>query len=195
MLPQYIIYVSIFTSSLGVYSYIKDVLKGQTKPNLASWFIWFFAPMIAAMIGWQNGAGISILPVFLAGFMPFLVIVFSLFNKDSYWKLQLLDYICLFLSFCALLFWFYFKEGLLATVFAILADGIAYIPTYIKSWKNPETETAWAYGAGIFANVLGLATISVFSFSTLAFSIYLIIANNIEISILVFRRKYLLKQN
>lgn len=195
MLPQQLIYLSLITSFLAIYTYIKDVVKGKTKPNLASWFIWFVAPMIAAIVGWQNGAGISVLPVFLAGFMPFLVIVFSVFNKDSYWKLNRLDYLCLFLSFCALACWFYFKEGALATVFAILADGIAYVPTYIKSWKSPDTETAWPYGAGIFANLLGLATMSVFSFNTVAFAVYLIIANILEISILFFRRKYLLIQN
>ncbi|MEK7588510.1 MAG: hypothetical protein AAB438_01695 [Patescibacteria group bacterium] len=195
MLPQYFVYVAILTSSLAIYSYLKDVVKGKTKPNLASWFIWFLAPMVAAIVGWKNGAGISVLPVFLAGFIPFLVIVFSVFNKDSYWKLKKLDYVCLFLSFCALGFWFYFKEGTLATIFAILADGIAYIPTYIKSWKSPDSETAWPYGAGIFANLLGLATMAVFSFNTVAFAVYLIIANILEISILFFRRKYLNIQN
>mgnify|MGYP001588487585 CR=1 FL=1 len=91
MLPQYFVYVAILTSSLAIYSYLKDVVKGKTKPNLASWFIWFLAPMVAAIVGWKNGAGISVLPVFLAGFIPFLVIVFSVFNKDSYWKLKKLE--------------------------------------------------------------------------------------------------------
>lgn len=191
MLPQQIIYLSVITSSLGIYSYLRDVVKGQTKPNLASWFIWFLAPMVAAIVGWKNGAGLSILPVFLAGFIPFLVIVFSVFNKDSYWKLHKLDYVCLFLSFCALGFWFYFKEGTLATIFAILADGIAYVPTYIKSWKSPRSETVWPYAAGIFGNLLGLGTLTVFNFNTVAFAIYLITANILEISILFFRRRLL----
>lgn len=165
-------------------------MKGSTRPNLASWLMWFLAPMVASIVGFVSGAGIAILPVFLSGFVPFLVLVFSLFYKNSYWKLSKVDYLCVALSLSALVCWFVWHEGMLAVIFAILADGIAYIPTYIKSWKNPETENPWPYGIGIFNYILGLLVLTEITFLTAGFGLYLIIGNFIEISIISLRRKY-----
>lgn len=140
--------------------YIRDTFTGKTKPNRVSWFIWFLAPTIASIIQFQNGAGISALPVFMAGFMPFFVFLSSFKNKNAYWKLGMLDYVCLFLALLAIVFWIFFKNGTLATVFAILADGIPFIRTYVKSWSAPDTETVSTYYASIFSAWLSILTLS-----------------------------------
>ncbi len=189
MLPTYVIYITLFTSLIGIFSYIRSIVKGNTRPNLASWFMWFLAPMVASLVGFVSGAGVAILPVFLAGFGPLLVLVFSLFYKNSFWKLSKIDYLCLALSLSALACWFIWHEGVLAVIFAILADGIAYVPTYIKSWKNPETENPWPYGIGIFNYILGLLVLPELTFLTAGFGFYLIVGNSIEISIISFRRR------
>jgi hypothetical protein len=188
MLPQQVVYVSIFTSLFAGYFYIKNTLLGKTKPNRISWFIWFVAPMIASFITFQNGGGISALPVFMAGFIPFLVLLASFKNKNAYWELGWLDYVCLFLSLISMVSWLFFKEGALATIFAILADAIAFIPTYVKSWNNPETETVTPYISGVFNASLSMLTVSTFSFITAGFAFYLFFGNLVEIVIVFIKR-------
>ncbi len=193
MLPQYLVFISIFTSFFAGFFYIRGTLQGKTKPNRVSWLIWFIAPITAAIIQFQQGGGISALPVFMAGLIPFFVLLASFKNKNAYWKLGMLDYICLALSLLAFIFWLVFDEGLLATIFAILADAIAFLPTYIKTWKAPETESMSSYISGSFNSALSLATLPTISFITAGFAVYLLFGNLSEIFLIVLRRKNIKK--
>jgi hypothetical protein len=177
MLPEQIIFVGVLVNLLSSLWYVKNVVYGNTRPNLISWFIWMLAPFIGVFFQLKAGAGLSVLPVFMAGFGPLLVIIFSLFKKNAYWKIVKLDIICGILSFLALILYIFTHNLGISILFAILSDGLAAIPTIIKSWKFPETETATIYLGGMFSNILGLFIIKNWIFSIYSFSIYFIIIN------------------
>ena len=174
---EYLVFVGAAAQMFGVALYIKDMLYGQTKPNLATWSLWFAAPMIATAGALSKGVRWSVLPLFLAGFNPFVVIVVSIFNKKSYWKLKKSDYICALLSACALLLWVGTKNANYAVLFALLSDGLAGVPTVIKSWRYPETETTITYQLGIFSAVLSFFAIKSWIFAAYSLPIYLILMN------------------
>ena len=138
-------------------------------------------PFIGVFFQLKAGAGLSVLPVFLAGFGPLVIIVISLFRKNSIWKITKLDVICGILAIMALLFYVLTHNLGISILFAILTDGLAAIPTIVKSWKFPETETAVVYLPGIFNNTLALFVITNWIFSIYSFSIYFIVVNTIII--------------
>lgn len=191
MLPPEIVFISIFTSLFAGYFYLRDTWQGRTKPNRITWLIWVIAPAVAAGVQLQKGAGLSALPILMAGIVPFFVFIISFKNKNSYWKLGVFDYVCLILSLLAIFFWLFLQEGVLATVLAILADLIAFAPTYKKSWNHPDTETLTSYASGSFNALLSLLTLSIFSFNTAGFAIYLFFCNLIEVLLTLYRRKKL----
>lgn len=193
MLPSQIVYISLFTTLLAGFFYLKDILKGRTKPNLASWFVWFLAPTIAGLLLLNKGGGISSLPVFMAGVTPFLVCVFALFKRSGYWKMNNVDFICLFLALLSIIFWIFVKNIYLATIFAILADMIAFIPTYIKSWESPDTEHLGPYFSGSFNAFLSISTVNIVNFTTIGFASYLFLGNLLEIVIVLARKNYFKK--
>lgn len=188
MFPENIIFFSILTSILGYFFYFKDIIYGQTRPNLVSWFLWMLAPFIGVFFQIKAGAGLSALPVFLAGFGPLLVIIFSLFKRNSVWKIGRLDIICGALAFLALIFYVTTHNLEISIIFAILSDGLAAIPTIVKSWKFPETETAAVYLPGVINNTLGLLIIKNWVFSIYSFSVYFILINAI-IVFSIYRKK------
>jgi hypothetical protein len=188
MLPQYLVYITIFTSIFAGYFYIRDTLLGQTKPAVVSWFIWFLAPTIAALVSLSKGAGLSALPIFMAGFTPLAVTIIAIFKRNVSWKTGVLDYVCLVLSLLALVFWLVLEEGMLATIFAVLSDLIAFVPTYVKSWNHPDTETVTPYFSGSFNSVISMLTLSTLTFTTYGFALYLLLGNSLEIVIVFFRR-------
>lgn len=188
MFPEQIGYITIIIGLIGTVFYIKDMIKGETKPNKVTWFIWSLAPMIGAFLQFKSGGGLSAIPIFMAGFASLLVFLFSLFYKNSYWRISALDIICGVLSLTALVFWVVTKNFAISILFAILGDGLAYVPTLIKSWKFPETETSTIYFLGIVNYILGLLIIKDWHFSVYIFSIYLIIMNSITLSFL-YRKK------
>ena len=177
MLPEKIIFIGILLNIIGYYFYFKNMFFGQTKPNLVSWFIWMLAPFLGVFFQIKAGAGLSVIPVFIAGFGPFLVLIVSILRKNGYWKITLLDAICGALSIAALALYILTKNLATSVIFVILSDGLAAVPTLVKSWRFPESETSSIYLTGIFSQIIGLLIIKEWTFPIYSLGIYFIAIN------------------
>lgn len=189
MIPEQIIFFTIPVSLTAYFFYFKNIFSGQTKPNLVSWFLWALAPFLGLFFAVKAGAGFSALPVFLAGFGPVVIIIVSIFRKNAYWKLTFFDLFCGLFSLLALVFYVFTHNLPISILFVILSDGLAAIPTIIKSWNFPETETASVYLAGIFAQILALLIIKNWIFSIYSLNIYFIFIN-IVILFCIYRKNF-----
>jgi hypothetical protein len=192
MLPVNIIWVGVTVNLLATFWYIKDILYGSTRPNLVSWFIWMLAPFIGTFLALKAGAGLSSLGIFMAGLCPFLVLTFSLFKKNAFWKIESYDLICGFASLLAIILYVLTNNLSISIIFAILGDLLAYIPTLIKSWKHPESENSWIYSAGIVNSILALLIIKDWNFAIYSFPLYLVLANSLEV-IFIYRKNFFKK--
>lgn len=177
-LAHWLVLLSIAISLTGVFAYVRDMLRGKTKPNLVTWGLWAFAPLIA------TGAAISVQAdpwatarIFMAGFGPLLICIFALFISQSYWRLTVFDYACGALSLLALGAWLAADSPLLAILLAAVADVFASLPTLIKAWRFPATETFYTYFVGLFTAALVVPAIPVWNIENAAFQVYLIIVN------------------
>jgi hypothetical protein len=188
MLPEKLIYLCLLISIPGCFFYIKGILVGKIRPNLVTWFFWTLAPLVGVYLQLKAGAGLSIIPVFLAGFFPLIIFLVALAKRNNYWKVTVFDILCGVFSLIALILWVLTHKTSISLIFAILSDGLAAIPTLVKSWKFPETESAMGYSPGVINNILGLLIIKNWSFSIYSFSIYFIILNTILI-IFIQRKK------
>lgn len=193
MFPEKIVYLSIIFTVTGSFFYIRDILRGKTKPNLVTWFFWGLAPIVGAYLQIKDGAGLSVLPVFLAGFVPLIIFMVALTKREGYWKITKFDILCGTFSFLALVLWVTTHNASLSILFAILSDGLASIPTIMKSWKFPETETSVGYLPGILNNTLGLLVIKNWNFSIYSFSVYFIVLN-LALILLIERAKIFRKK-
>ena len=187
MLPQYFVILSPILSFTASYFYIKSVIKRETIPNKVGWFIWMLAPIVSSFIILKNGGGISAVPVFMSWIIPLIVLIFS-FRIKSEIKITKLDIICLISALVAMYFWLLVKDVNNATIFAIISDGLGFIPIIVKSWKYPGKEKPWPYLAGVIGASLSLLTLNEFSFHLYSFPLYLIIGNLILISVIYFKR-------
>lgn len=188
---KYLVIVGAIVQLWGVFWYIKETLHGETKPNKVTWLMWSVAPFIATAAAVSDGVSWAVFPVFMSGFGPFMIFISSFVNKKSYWKLGRFDYLCGFCSVLALIFWGITKEPNIAIGFAIISDGFAAIPTLIKCWKYPETETAAAFSTGLFSSLTSFAAIKAWGFSEYAFPVYLVVINS-SLLLSVFKRKIML---
>lgn len=188
MLSSQFIYLIVASTIVGYYFYFKNMFFGETRPNLVSWFIWMLAPFVGAFFAFKAGAGLSSIPILLAGLGPFLVLLFSFYNKNGYWKITTFDLIYGLFSVIALLFYILTKNLAISIIFVILSDGLAAVPTLIKSWHFPETETAILYLSGAFSNIIGLLILQNWSFSTYALGVYFIVIN-FALVFCIYRKK------
>mgnify|MGYP001576719208 FL=1 len=184
----YLVFLGAAVQLIGIWSYIKDTVRGDAKPNRVSWLLWSIAPLIGTAAAISDGVTWEVLPVFMSGFGPLLVFIASFVNKNSYWKLEKFDYWCGASSLLALVLWWVTKIPEVAILFAILSDGLAAVPTLVKSWKYPETENAGPFTAGLFNSLTSFAAVKMWNFSSIAFPIYLVFIN-ISIALAIYRRK------
>lgn len=194
MLNENFVILGVVIASIGNFSYLVDTLKGKVKPNRVTFFLWALAPLIAFVAEIKQGVGIQSLTTFIVGFNPLLIFFASFINKKSAWKLGYFDFICGGFSLIGLLLWYLTKVGNVAILFSILADGLAGMPTLVKSYRYPETENSWAYLTAAISALITLLTIRVWDFAHYAFPLFIFIIASIFYILIQFKlRKRLSK--
>lgn len=188
MLPEKIIFLAVLISLIGTYFYVKNIIYGPNRPNLVSHFIWCLAPFIGVFFQIKAGAGLSTIAIFMAGLTSLFVIIFSLLKKNGYWKLNRFDLTCGVFSLIALVLYALTHNLGIAILFAITSDSLAYIPTLIKTWKFPSTETSSIYFTGIINNIIGLLIIKTWIFPIYSFSVSIIVLNSLVL-FFIYRKK------
>jgi hypothetical protein len=174
------VYLGASIGALGGALYLRDTWKGTTQPNRVTWLLWAVAPLLAAAVEFKSGVGLRTLTTFMIGFMPLLIFIASFHNPASVWKIGRLDYFCGALSVAGTIGWLVTQSGMVAIIAAIVADLLAGIPTLVKSWTNPETESVSSYlGALINAGIL-LLTVTTWTTAEVAFPIYIVCLASIE---------------
>jgi len=169
--------------SLG-YAYL--TLKGRVKPNRVTFALWALAPLVAFAAEINEGVGLLALLTFTVGFGPLIVLIASFLNKKSYWRLKRFDYVCGGLSLLGLSLWLITGEGNLAIVFAILADGLAALPTIVKSYNAPKTESWVLYFLSMIAAGITILAIQDWTFAYYAFPIYIFLVCALIASLVKF---------
>jgi hypothetical protein len=176
MIDEKFVILAAVINLIGSTNYVINTIKGKTQPNRVTWFLWALAPLIAfgAMI--DKGVGLSALMTFMVGFGPLMVFIASFVNKKSVWKITRFDLTCGALSLGGLGLWLLTKEGDVAIFFSIIADALALLPTLVKSWKAPETESSLIFLNGSISAVITLLTLNTFTFAYYGFPLYILAA-------------------
>jgi hypothetical protein len=177
---HFVILGSVF-GLLGSAFYIRDTVRGLTHPNRVTWLLWGAAPMLAFAVEQQAGVGLRSLMTFTVGFSPLLVFAASFVNRNAVWSISRLDYICGTLSVGGTIAWLLTRQGLIAIAAAIIADALAGLPTVVKSWKAPQTESASAYLGALANATITLLTIDHFTADVAAFPAYIVLVAGVEL--------------
>lgn len=173
----------------GNFFYLRDTLRGETKPNRVTFFLWGAAPLISFFAQKEGGASIQILYTLLIALVPLVILTASFYDKKAYWKITKFDIACGTLSILALVLLISTNKPLLALVFSVCADLFASLPTLIKSYKYPHTETTFAYAAEMIGSAIVLLTIHNWAVVNYFFAAYILFMNVLFTALLVFSPK------
>lgn len=177
-IAHWMVLLSVGVSLTGAIAYLRDIFRGNSKPNLVTWGLWAFAPLIATGAALSAHAdGWATARIFMSGFGPLLIFIAGVRSPYGQWKLHAFDYVCGALSVVALVAWLGAHEPIVAILLAAIADLVATMPTILKMWKYPTTETTYTYVAGIFTAALAIPAIPVWNIENAAFQVYILVAN------------------
>jgi hypothetical protein len=167
--------------ALGSLAYMRDTLRGTTQPNRVTWLLWAIAPLLAAAVEFHSGVGLRTLTTFMIGFMPLLIFIASFHNPAAVWKIRRLDYVCGAMSLAGTAAWLATRNGVVAIAAAIAADFLAGVPTMMKSWSHPESESVSSYLGAVINSGILLLTVVTWTTEEVAFPLFILCVGSVQV--------------
>lgn len=175
MIDERWVYLTLVLNLVGSAHYIVMILRGQVRPNRASWLLWAIAPAVVLAAELDQGVGLRTLMTFGIALGPALVLAASYLRRGAYWRLGVFDWVCGALSGLAVLLWALTDSPNTAIVLSMAADALAAVPTIRKSISHPETEHPFFFVLVSAGGALTLLTLQRWSFADWAFPVYILL--------------------
>jgi hypothetical protein len=172
----------------SVIPYILSMIHGTTRPNLITWILWTLIEAIVVGAQFYAGASWSImLPI--AGLATSGDVVFIGLQGYHYHQRTMFDVICLCLGLVAIVTWLLTNNPLTAIIFSIMADFIAAVPTILKSYQDPHSESMEAFLLVFMAAILSLISTSRFDLANTLWPLYFIGQSGLIVALIFLGKK------
>ncbi len=177
-------YSVIFGVSAGIFSfaayifYIVAIIRGTTKPNRTTWWIWGVIGVILLASYYYSGATTTIWVPVSESIAPLIIALLSLKYGEG-GPAEKLDFLCIFGAGISCLLWYLTGSAVVALVTNLAIDFFAAIPTVAKSWSKPEEEDRFAWTLTSTGNVLNMLAVNSFTFAILIYPVYTLIIDGI----------------
>ncbi len=174
-MQQYLGYISGGLIALSAFPYIRDVLRRKTVPARATWFIWGILLTIAFFAQLAEGGSWSLITTGINWLG--VVIIFLLSIKYGVGGTSKLDIFVLSGAGIGLMVWYITNNPLYALLITIFVDFMGALPTLVKTYKEPSTETWYAYIICGLGGLIGAVSVGTFDFSLYVFPLWIGIMN------------------
>ena len=184
-------YISVFIGIAAQIPYCWLIWKRKVRPHAITFFLWSLIMGSVAYIQVIEDAG-SGAWITIAGFVGVTITFLLAAFYHGERNITRSDWYCFFIAIAGWLFWVLTKNPLYAILFLTLADGLAYLPTFRKSWIRPDEESALFYFIGTMGFVLSFFAFDTYSFTNLFYPIIITILN-ISLPVMLWYRRAQLK--
>lgn len=178
---------SLILNVVGYVPYIRDILRGIVKPQRVTWGIWTILVGVTAVNQILNDGGWSSL--FIVSTAILVAITFALSIKYGVGGASRIDRLCLLLAGALLVYWMVSQDTRYSTLVAVGIDAIGAIPTLIKTYRHPETETYIQWTLAGIAGVFAMAAVTRLDWVLLVYPAYVAIMNGAIVSVKYFRER------
>jgi len=175
-------------SLIAFIPYILAILRGETKPNRATWWIWTIVGFMLGASYFSSGAKHTIwVPVsYIIG--PFTVAILSIKYGEGGWTR--FDRYCLFGTGMSVILWWIFSSPLIALLINLFIDFLGALPTIRKAYHKPESENHIAWILFFGGNIINLFAVEKWTFTIAVYPIFMFLLSGlIAITILIQRNK------
>lgn len=175
---------------LSYFIYFRSVVKGDTKPHIVSWFIWWLISFIIFTIQIYDNAWIWAFNIWFVAFLCFFIafISFKKWNR----KISKWDSFSLIFWILSIILWIFSDNPFLSVLLLILVDIFWFLPTILKSIQKPFEETETAYFLAWTWYFLSIFAMNNISFLTIWFVVVSCFLNFV-LAFIIFYRKRILK--
>ncbi|MEW6748147.1 MAG: hypothetical protein AB1295_00360 [Candidatus Micrarchaeota archaeon] len=155
------------------FPYIYSTVKGKTRPNRATWFIWAVVGIVVFASYYSLGAWSTLWYAIPGGTV--ITALLSIRYGQGGWSR--FDSLCLMGAFIALVLWFLSRSPFVALVTLIVTDFFAYLPTIKKTYADPSSESQGGWALFALAGVLNFLAIDRWTVEIAFYPIYMLSFN------------------
>jgi hypothetical protein len=177
------------TSVLEALPYVRDVVRGKTRPHRGTWLIWSVLSVVALSSQAADGGSWSI--VMVAADAVFTSLIFLLSMRRGEGGLSACDLTVLAIAAVGIAAWALSSTAVLATIFVVSADTLAVGLMIPKTWRDPASETLALYVLASISGVLSALAVGALDLSLLLFPVYFALANACLAAVIAGRRSTL----
>lgn len=178
--------------SFGAYLvYIFSIIKKETRPSRATWWILTIVGSVTGLSYYFSGAVDTIWVPVADVVGIFIVAVLSI--KYGEGGLNPFDISCFLVSMTGLVLWYIFKEPVAALILNLSMDFVGMLPTIKKSYLEPTGESRFSWLLTFSGNILNFGGINVASFGVLIYPIYMSITSGAVTILLYFPKLRFIK--
>lgn len=170
----------------GNVPYLMKTIRGTIKPHPYTWFVWSIVSGVTFVGQVVKGAGFA--AIAFGASEIFTVIIFFISLRYGLKKIPRRDTYFLIAALLGIIPWFITKDPTWSVVIMVTIDLIAFVPTLMKTWHHPKTETPLLYGSNVLRHGLALFALSSYNVATMLHSIAMIVTNTI-MTLFIVRRK------
>ncbi len=134
--------------------YIRDTLRGRTRPNRATWWIYTVVGGIGTASTFMAGARWTLVVPAIYAVVSLAVALIAIRRGEGGWST--LDKWCLGTAAASVVVWIATGDPLLAVVMNSAADVAGSVPTMRKAWREPQRENLVGWALFLAANTLTL---------------------------------------
>lgn len=179
--------VAVILTFVGYIPYIRDTIKGKTKPHIYTWFIWGLVTAIAFGLQISANAGPGAFTTLAAAIVCFIIFGFGIRQGER--DITTSDTVFLVLSLVALVLWLFAKQPVLSVILVSTIDMLGFIPTIRKSWHKPHEETLISYQTNTLRFGLAIIALNHYTLVTALYPVTWVFANGLFSFYLIARRK------
>jgi len=158
---------SVLSSILAVISiipYYIGLWRGQLRPHFFSWVVWAILVSVACAAQIAEDGGLGAITTFLSALICTSIAVISLFRGER--NITRTDWMAFIAALMAIPLWLWTENPLISVILVTCIDGLAFVPTFRKSWSKPWEESTMAYGLGALAFALSLPALTTLNVTT-----------------------------
>jgi hypothetical protein len=188
--------LGVMAGLVGVFDtvpYLRDVLRGSTRPHRGTWLIWSALAVVVCLAQWADGASWSLIMLLTQAVLTTAVFAFAIVHGQG--GTTIIEVVLIAVAAAGVTGWLLSGEPLVATVCVVAADLIAAAMMVPKTYRDPGSETLATFvyasiGGALAAGAVGVADNA--GAALLLYPIYYCLANG-AIAVLIHHRRTALR--
>lgn len=171
--------------------YLVGVIRGTTKPRVASWFVWSVLTGISCVAALVEHQYPTMILLLAASLETLAVVVLGLKLRHGDKKIERIDIVCLTGAVIGAILWWAFNSPAIAVIATIAIDLIGGVPTLIHSWKKPDEETWDTFFLSFLGAICTLLVVNSWRVTAFAYPLFLVVINLTFTLVIIVRRRAL----